>query len=643
MNDEYLDQEKQYLEAKAAYYEGRPIMEDWEFDELEEQLKLNGSSVVNIIGAQKKLDVLDNKRKKDFHLSPLLSLGKIKTGNDGLPPTIDALKWMDKTNSSLFETSPKYDGNSANVIYINSQLHMVLSRGDGKEGNDITDKLIHQLPYKIFDNDSSAVEIRGEVLIPTDVFEKKYKYAGEKEKKNPRNFVAGILNSDNPDIEVINDLHFIPYEVRLFDENKDYTYVDNLYQWLRQNEFEYLPELLLMKSDAHAFEHAFEYWSNYRENKSIYQLDGFVIKVIGSKDRMLLGDNGHDPVWALAVKFKPKIGTTEIIDIEWKLGKTGAYTPVGILSPVDLDGSVVSKVSLYNLKYITENKVYPGARVTLQKMGDIIPKINSIIKQSDREYTIPTICSYCNSTLSVVDDIHLMCLNVDCKGRSLERFIYGVNALNLDFFGEATIEKIFDMGIKTPFELFDKTKFNRENLISVGFADGRYIDKMLHQLDKIKSVTLEQCLLMLGITGLGKSVSKELAKKLSKIPYSDHGLTKKFFDMFDDNKSPELGLLTSGLSILLNNKIDVIKPKEVGPNKIQTYTLTGSPSNFGFKTKADFEEYASKFGFSHEALTRSTYYLITDDLNSMTSKMTKAKKLGVEIITYQKFIDIYGT
>lgn len=639
---ELKNKESQYLLAVEKYYSGEPIMEDWEFDELEDELKDLGSTVINRVGTAKKkkvvaslFDDLEIKKKKIPHKTRMLSLAKITT-KDNIIPIDGALKWFKKVNVSIIETSPKYDGNSASVSYIDGYLEHALTRGDeGIEGSDITDKLIQQLPDFLVHCNHSIIEIRGEVLIPTSVFDNKYSQF-----KNPRNFVAGILNKDNPDPEVLKDLHFIPYEIRYVSSDGNWTYEQAVSTFLKKNNFKFLPETMLIRPTSDAFEQVYKYWEEYRENKSPYLLDGFVLKVLDVQRRSELGENNHDPEWALACKFSPKFTSTTITGIKWKMGKTGELSPVGILTPVDLDGSTVSQATLHNVKYITENKVYPGAVVRIHKGGDIIPQIHSIITPSNIDYNMPEFCPHCNTKLNVIDKIHLMCENENCSGKKLERFIYGVNALKLDFFGEATIEKIFNAGIETPFDLFDPTKFNRERLIHFGFSDGISLDKLLHQVNKIRSITVEQTLLMLAITGLGKSVSKELAKKLCKLPYSDHGLTKKFFTMFDDPNDPEVQIFINGMKTLINNGINVVKPT-ISADKL-TFEMTGSPAKFGFKTKELFIEFANKCGYQQSSLNQKTNLLITDDIHSTTSKMTKAKDLGVRIISYDKFIEEYG-
>lgn len=360
-------QEQLYLTAKEKYYLGDPIMTDSEFDELEKQLKLEGSEVIDIVG-------FSDRNMKFPHISAMLSLSKYQTDKStAKPPTELAIEWMKQRiygNQIHFEFTPKFDGNAGNIIYKNGKLYQALSRGNGKLGRDITEKLYNQLPKTI--PCKSDVEIRGEIVMPRDIFAKKY----SKDFANERNLVAGILNKDvTPETaDRLNDIVFMAVEIKIHEDVVVYENIDKLNEWGFNQTYK-LEKYWVAYSD---FEKAFFKMKEYRETKSPFLLDGFVIKV-AEKYRNQLGENAHDPNWAVAIKFAPKDVVTEVIDIQWNFGKTGELTPIAILKPVDLDGSVVKRASLYNYGFVIKNNILPGKKVKLVKSGDIIPQIIEVL------------------------------------------------------------------------------------------------------------------------------------------------------------------------------------------------------------------------------------------------------------------------
>lgn len=634
--DKIEDLKNLYLRAKKTYYAGNPIMSDEEFDDLEEILKSLNLDVTKIVGSPVTVkgviplfDSFTAKTHKGSHLTKLLSLEKIKTDNDSLPPIDDAFRWFNNVNVNEVIFELKYDGNAVNLIYENGKLTSALTRGDGKEGMNITDKVKHMNLPSTIDIGYYKAEIRGEVVISVPLFNSKYNQF-----KNPRNFIAGVLHRDDLDPSILSDLTFIPFDVRVYNPNMEYKDIDLLNGIF---ELPYTKKLSLKSSNfKFEFNNIYNELLQYRQVCD-FQLDGFVMKT-NAVYRGNLGETSHHPKWALAVKFAPKRTTTSINDIEWKVGKTGELFPVALLEPVDLDGATISRCSLYNAGWIIDNKCYPGAVVMIAKKGDIIPGITKVITPSPlSNYSLPDVCPYCSEDLEM-DNMHLMCNNDRCDGKLFYQFIYGVDSLKLDFFGEATLEKIFyNTPVKSAFDLFDKNKFNRFNLTSKSiFPDGKNVDRIIEQVNSTTELSVQQTLLMLGIPGLGKRVSEELAKKVSGVKYSTHGLEKRFFDMFDTDGDYYPDLI-EGLKILKQNGISIKKYKEeVGIKKVE---FTGEPPE-QFANKQEFADHIYQYGYKQSSLKRDSDYLITNDYNSSTGKMRKAEEYGIKILTYDDFLKI---
>jgi DNA ligase (NAD+) len=612
-----------YLKAKETYYLGNPIMTDSEFDQLEAELKQLGSKVVSIVGL-----VIDRNAKYP-HKTPMLSLAKYQTNKTtGKPPTEQATDWMKSKvvgKQEHFSFGCKYDGNAANAIYKSGHLVNILSRGNGTLGRDITSKLINQVPKTIPITDGT-VEVRAEVVIPKDIFAKKYS-----EFKNERNFVAGVLNKDSNDPAVLNDIVFMAHEIKHTEGNtSEYISVDELSKWGFNKKY----PLVHFYYHYTEFEKAFFKMKDYREKESPFLLDGIVIKV-AEKYRNNFGENGHDPNWAIAIKFAPKDVKTTVKDIKWNFGKTGTLTPVAILEPVDLDGSIVGKASIYNYGYLVKNQVYPGSIVTLVKSGDIIPQIIEVNAPGDvKGFNPPTHCKYCGSKLEVVNDIHLSCVNDDCEGVKGYLFSQGVNCLELFGVGGATIDEIWYAGFHKATDLLNPDKFNKQLLINSGrFTDGRSLEKLFEEIEKVNELTLRQVIMMLGFKGMGWTTATQIANKIAGIDYSFDSMTKVVVNGFDDGE-PKRVLVEETVKEL-SKFITIVYP--TSRKNLTFVELTGSPKDSVCKSKDDFLDLIKPLGYEHGKISEATY-LVTDDLASKTSKMTAATKKGIEIYTYGQFI-----
>lgn len=326
--------ENQYLEAKKLYYEGNPIMNDWDFDQLEEKLKELGSDVIHIVGTQHEKEI--------NHLSPMLSLQKIQVLDIEKLPIEKFNSWISSCkHNSILEATPKFDGSSCNLIYIDGNLNTALTRGNGKTGTDITEKMKLIVPNKI--NIQGIVEIRGEVIIKTNLFNEKY----SKDYKNPRNFVAGILGRDETSIDIIKDFDFIAFEYRVHNTTlyQDYNHGNNPIKTLSSNGF-IIPEFYQVFT-ADQFSELFFKMLQFRKD-SIYGLDGYVIKY-PNEFRNQIGETDHHPKWATAIKFPPTEMITTIKSIAWNIGQSSEFKPIGVLEPIEIDGTTVSNVALHKI------------------------------------------------------------------------------------------------------------------------------------------------------------------------------------------------------------------------------------------------------------------------------------------------------
>lgn len=643
------ERETLYIKAKEMYYNEEPIMEDSAFDELEQWLKDNGSEIVKKVGSW-------DRKAKFPHPSKMGSLEKIQADKTtGEAPWESFKSWYDNiksainTDSITIEWSQKLDGNAVNLVYENGNLIRALSRGDGVLGRDYLSKIDKtQIPLSI-PLSNNVVEVRCEAVIEKRIFAEKYARLPElteeennKRFSNERNYVAGLLNNDEATLEQISEIHLIPVEMHEVLSNGKIVYwdINSIENW----GFTHYKDLYLsyepISMSKEKFERVFKEYEDFKHNESPYRLDGMVAK-INSSQRDYIGETTHHPKWALAIKFKPENASTSVKGLEIKMGKTGNFTPVILLEPVELDGSIVSKTSGYNYKYIIDNKIGVGAIVTLVKSGDIIPQITSVDVPAIETFKMPTVCPHCGSQLEIVNNTHLHCPNDDCEGKKLFKFINSMNVLELDGVGDAFLEELFNK-VKQPSSFYiTNHDVTTDYLINCGMKEGKILENFVKQLNNIKKLTVEQVISFMSLDGMsigGKTV-KEIAKKLSGVDYSFTGLEKKVvygWDENDDNhdKLTTFNKLCDGI-VEHGILIEFIKKRE---GNIIKLCLTGSPKKFNFSSKGDFIKFLeNKEYVVDEVSVKDCDYLVTDDINSKSSKMTNAKKLNKQIVTYDYF------
>ncbi len=629
-NNDIKSLERLYLKAKVAYYDGNPIMTDSTFDALEEKLKMLGSKIIEQVGS----------KRKDFdfpHPTKMLSLSKIQTEENNYKEKEfidwfnDKIKIIGKPISYLI-FSPKFDGSAINIIYKNKLLESVLTRGDGYFGKDVTDRFSEYLP-KTIDEFDGIVEIRCEAVMPKSIFKEKYadKFA------NARNIVAGIIGKDEIDIEKIKDLILIPVNLLVNGKYQDITLLENFIK----KSFIFSKTLYtnIIKITPQNYINTIKIWEIIRKDFNI-QLDGIVFSFY-PEYREILGENEHDPEWAIAIKFVPEEVITEVIGIEWNLGKTGELTPVIQLSPVKLAGTIVKRVSGYNAGYIIKNKIGPGTYVSITKAGDIIPEIQEVKIKTSKTFILPDKCPICGSKLKF-DNIHLYCNNEECIGKTSRKLASICAILNLKGIAEKTIEP-FAKDFNNMYELFMWILKNYNNkdfsLEKYGIKkNSRSHEIFVNAFKNIKSLTYSQVILMMGYEGVGKKLAEQVAKDYCGLETDYKGHEKTLIEKFK-NKDIE-SYIKNAISEL--ESLGIIVDKPVLNNNNIYICMTGSPKEHGFKTK---EEFISKFSNVKEVSITDPKcnYLITDSLNSISEKMKIAKKLGKKIITYSEFLNLYLT
>ena len=625
-----------YNKAKEAYYNGVEIMSDQEFDKLEKELGLENVSYVGT-HHQKSYTI------KHPYLMGSLSKVQIVKDNQGI---VDYAKFAELINTYLKKSkkygenvwycdiTPKFDGCSFEVVIdYKGELLSVSTRGDGEFGKDIKNWFAHEWNnwlisgqvenyIKSLDEDQhmflEKLVIRGECLIDKAKFDSKY----SKDFTIPRSFVSGVINTDwenTPEqIERRKDLSWVCYDYREIYSNGVIVELDYFDE--RDNLPGEIPIQVYhnVKSiHAHTLEDIYKFFEETR-NKFGYALDGFVIK---PAEPFRLQDNTRERQEdCIAVKFLPEIVKATIIDVEWNIGKTGEYFPTAILQEVILGGKKVNRVSLHNYDWMNKNLCGVGSKVDIVLSGDIIPNVLEVYGASST-FNIPT-----DAFIEDNDGtMHLMKI-MTISNMNHFNFINSVNTLKIDGIGEKVGEVLYnaipeDNIIKM---MSDSNLQKIEDILGESKSTSNIVNALK---DRRTKLSLYDVVLSLCLPNCGEKNTEWFVKKISGLNPDSKGIPTVVKDLSE--KDAILFMIEE--EYMKPFGISYIKEIAVSEDKIPVI-MTGSPKSCGFNTKSDFLK-------AHPEYVETTKWndcqiLFTDDLDSDSSKMQKAKKLGITIKKY---------
>ena len=625
---------KLYNEAKEAYYLGEELMSDQEFDKLEKELGLENASYIGT-HHQKSYTI------KHPYLMGSLSKVQIVKDKQGV---VDYNKFADDINTYLKKSkmygekvwrcgiTPKFDGCSFEVVINwNGELISVSTRGDGEFGKDIKNWFEYEWLNWVesgkikayldsFDEDQkmfiNELVIRGECLITKDKFEEKY----SKDFTIPRSFVSGIINSDwenTPEqIERRKDLSWVCYDYREIYDNGVILELDYL------KESNHLPGEIpsnvyqnVTYIDGKTLNDIYKFFDSIRKECG-YALDGFVIK---PAEPFRLQDNTRERQEdCIAVKFLPEIVEAKIVGIEWNVGKTGEYFPTAILEEVILGGKKVNRVSLHNYDWIVKNQCGVGSKVDIVLSGDIIPNVLEVYGESSI-FNIPY-----DSFIEGSESMHLMKTMSRLEINHL-KFMNSVNTLKIDGIGEKVGEGLYH--IMPEDNIIKLMTDHNLNMIKMVLGECKSTMNIVNALkERRNKLSLYDIVLSLCFSNCGEKNTEWFVQKISGLNPDEKGIPTAVKELSENEDVirmiEEEYMKPFGISYIeasaTEDRIPVI--------------MTGSPKECGFNTKADF--LAKHPEYVETSKWNECQILFTDDLESSSSKMQKAKKLGITIKRY---------
>jgi len=647
MNYEEYKEKVKLLNKLSYYYYvlDDPQASDEEYDRLYREVveyeknhpdKVLKESPTNRVG-----DVLLEGFKKAKHISRMWSMEDVFNKQE-------LIEWVERIQKSFDEVSfvcePKFDGASLNLIYENGFLKQAITRGDGVVGEDVTSnaKTIFSIPLKI--EYKELIEIRGEVVIKKDDFEKINEQRakdGENLFANPRNAAAGSLRQLDPKITAKRKLYFYPWGIG--ENSLDFS--------LHSKKMEFIYELGFLKppfskkcKDVECIERAYEDATNLRDSFPI-MLDGMVVKVDEVSKQESLGYTQKYPRWMCAYKFPALEKTTTILDIIPQVGRTGVVTPVAIVEPVNIEGAVVERATLHNYDEIDRKDIKIGDRVIIIRSGDVIPKIIKVLKSyrdgDEKEVKRPSNCPECGSEL-LQEDILIKCQNLSCPARVVNSIIYFASkqCLNIDGLGKKIVEQLYHAGlVKSVLDIFSLTK---EELLKLeGFKDKK-AQNLIDAINSVKGVECWRFVNSLGIEHIGEVASKKLCEKfgvelenlskeeLLQIDGFGEEMAESVLEFFRVNKE-----LVFKLKEILQPKVPEKKQIKESRFSGKTVVITGTLSKPRDEFKAILESLGAKVTNS---VSKKTDFLLYGE--NAGSKLEKAKKLGVALLTEEDLKDV---
>jgi len=633
---------------------------DFEYDLLYHELLKLEKENTGLITPDSPTQRIGSDLTKEFsavqHNTPMLSLSNSYDEKDLLDFDKRIKNILKLDNEIEYVTELKIDGISVSVRYENGLLTKAATRGDGFIGEDVTKniKTIKSLPLFISSSKleiPSTFEIRGEVFMEVEEF-KKYNESRAKDGlklfANPRNSSAGTLKLQDPKEVASRPLDIFIYY--LLSEEQTFESQHKNLEFLKKIGFKINPNSKQYSNISDVLEYC-KYWDIHRSELP-YEIDGIVIKVNSIDYQKKLGNIARSPRWAIAYKFTAQKTSTKLESITWQVGRTGAVTPVAELEPVLLAGSTISRATLHNRDEIKRKDIRVGDTVIIEKGGDVIPKIVEVDfskrELSANETKTPVKCPDCgHSLLSSEDEVAIYCVNSQCPAQlkgQIEHFA-SRGAMDIEGLGKSIVDQLVDMKILGSYSEIYSLRQRRSELISIERLGEKSVDNFLEAIEKSKEQPFEKVLFALGIRYIGSGASKKLSKefknidelmkasreRIEEVNEIGPSIAESIILFFSDAKNLEniQYLKDAGLNF------EVISDENISDIfSGLSFVLTGTLNNYT-RDEAKFE-IEKRGGKVTSSVSAKTSYLLAGE--STGSKLDKAKKLNVKIITEEEFI-----
>lgn len=655
--------------AKAYYVNDELLVPDSYYDEIFHKVldieKEHPEFIVSISPTQRVGGSAIESFTQIEHKVPLLSLSDIFKDED-LVAFTERIYDFDTSHDLELCAEVKLDGLAVSLIYENGILIKAATRGDGRIGEDITHNIrtIKAIPLEL-NNAPSYLDVRGEVFMPRDGFEKWNKESRAQNKKvfaNPRNAAAGSLRQLDPKITATRPLTFNAYYIGECSEKLPSTQYERLM---------YLKSLgIPINSNikvVHGLDEARNYYNYILENRDSlnYDIDGVVLKINSISLQENMGFTARTPRWAVAYKFPAQEEITQLLDVEFQVGRTGAITPVARLSSVNISGVCVSNATLHNEDEIKRLQIKINDFVIVRRAGDVIPQIIGVVTDkrngNEKDIVFPDKCPICQSTVERIDgETVLRCTGgLFCRAQLTQAIIHFVsrNALDIGGFGDKIVEALVNKDIvKTVADIYT---LDEEKLASLLLEQDdkdkkprllgkKTAIKLIKGIEESKDVPLNKLIYALGIREVGESTALTLARNFESIEAIQKATIADLTSLQDIGNVVATHIIDFFLE---SHNIDVInklltyihvKSIKTESNEVEkifegkSFVLTGTLSKMN---RNEAKEYLLSLGAKvSSSVSKKTYMVIAGE--DAGSKLTKAEELNIDIIDEDKFIEL---
>ncbi len=562
-----------------------------------------------------------------------------------------------EVNRPAYSVEPKIDGLSVSLIYENGVFVRGATRGDGVVGEDVTQNLktVFSIPLTL--PEPLTLTVRGEVYMPRAVFEKlnaRREEQGKALMANPRNAAAGSLRQLDPKITAERKLDIFVFNFQggsLYEDgHAPVTHTETLDR-LGALGFKVLPMRLTTDDPAAILRHIGQIGA--ARDELAYDIDGVVIKLDDLGNRRLIGEGTSTPRWAVAYKFPPEEKETVLEDITIAVGRTGVLTPAAVLAPVRLAGTTVSRATLHNLDFIRQRDIMLGDRVIVRKAGDIIPEVVSAVKEKrtggERVFVMPETCPSCGEPVFRDEsEAAVRCTNAACPAqlwRSIEHFA-SKNAMNIDGMGPQIVELLLSNHLIA--DAADLYRLRAEQIENLERMGKKSADNLIRAIEASKSAGLERLVYALGIRNVGEVAATALAGKYGTLDALMAATAEELCQI------PDFGQITADCVVNFfsheGNRALCRKLTEAGVLTVSTakpvedlfagltFVLTGTlPTMSRDEASARIK---AKGGKVSGSVSKKTAYVVAGD--AAGSKLTKAKELGVTVISEEELLRMMG-
>ena len=647
-----LRQLREELErANYEYYVlDKPTMSDYDFDHKLRRLEELEAAHPELITPESPTQRVGGKVADGFaevvHQVPLESLQDVFSFEE-LAEFGQRVK--EAVADTVYDVEPKVDGLSVALEYENGVFVRGATRGDGRVGEDVTQNLktIRSIPLRLPDSLPRFI-VRGEVFMPKFVFQrlnKERELSGQPLFANPRNAAAGSLRQLDPRIAAARQLDILVFNVQYAEGKVFSSHVETL-EYLESQHFRVIPHTLCSSVDDCARQ--IESICDGREDFD-FDIDGAVVKVNSLSDREILGSTAKFPRWAAAYKYPPEQKPSRVVDIVVQVGRTGVLTPKAVVEPVRLAGTTVTNATLHNQDFITEKDVRIGDTVLVQKAGEIIPEIVSVLKekrpQGTKPYFLPVTCPVCGAVVVRDEDgAAIRCTGAECPAQLMRNLVHFASrdAMDIEGLGPANVENLVTAGLlRTPGDLYSLQVEDVSRLERMGKKSAQ---NLVTAIERSKENDLSKLLNAFGIRQVGQKAAQVLARQFGSLDALAAAGEEELTAV------PDIGAITAQsltawfaapqsrhlIETLKEAGVNMISRAEPVGDKLAglTFVLTGELS--GFTRKEAGEAIQALGGKVSGSVSKKTSYVVVGE--AAGSKLRKAQELEIPILDEAAFL-----